>query len=73
MVVVGAEAVPGVGVVAEVLVVAGGAGYWHLVMAVAVAEVALLLVLTPELQHAALDLQCQLTAGGPAALLSADA
>jgi hypothetical protein len=38
-------------------------GYWHLVMAAAVAAVALLLVLTPELQLAALNLQWQLTAG----------
>lgn len=53
---VGTEAVPGVAVVAEVLVVAGEDGYWHLVMAAAVAVVALLLVLTPELQHAALNL-----------------
>jgi hypothetical protein len=53
VVVVGTEAVPGVGVVAEVSVEAGGDGYWHLVMA---AAVALLLVPTPELQHAALNL-----------------
>lgn len=56
MVVVAAEAVPGVGVVAEVLVVAGGDGYWHLVMPAAVAAVALLLVLTPQLQCVALNL-----------------
>jgi hypothetical protein len=73
VVVGGAEAVPGVGVVAEVLVVAGGDGCWHLVMAATVAVVALLLVLTPELQRAVLSLQCQLTAVGLVVLLSADA
>jgi hypothetical protein len=60
-------AVPVVGVVAE------RGGYWHLVMAAAVAAVALLLVLTPQLQHVALNLHWQLTAGEPAVLLSADA
>lgn len=45
-----------VGVVAVVLVVAEGGGYWHLAMAADVAAVALLLVLPPELQHVALNL-----------------
>lgn len=73
-----AETGTGVGIVAGVSLLALGDDYCCLVMAVTLVVTALLLlllllVLTPEPHQWSLNLQCQLTAAGPADHVSADA